>query len=323
MSAPALSGVLCCARSLDDVAMTIRCFAGQDVADRLELVVVAADGIDLTGLAPVAGSLAGVRVVRVDALDNVAAGYAAGVRAASAPVVVMLEDHSYPCPGWASALIERHAGPWAVVGPAIRNANPRCAVSRADFLMGYGRWMDPSASGEATILPGHNSSYKRDVLLALGDRLEPALLSETVLHLELAARGERLYHEARAVTRHVNFGVRRTWLPLTRWHGREFAAARSRTWSPARRALYTAAAPLIALVRLARIVRFLDRAGRRNMRFARTLPILLLGLAADAHGQALGYLRGGPPPQAMPGQEEFCRLDHVSDDDRRDLARLA
>ena len=46
---------------------------------------------------------------------------------------------------------------------------------------------------EVDYLPGHNSSYKRDVLLGYGDRLESMMESETVLHWDLRAKGHRLY----------------------------------------------------------------------------------------------------------------------------------
>jgi hypothetical protein len=84
-----------------------------------------------------------------------------GVRQASAPVVGFVESHSYPSPGWAEALIDAHRQPWAAVGPAVNNANPRTMLSWASFLLDYGRWFAPAAAGVIDDLPGHNSSYKR------------------------------------------------------------------------------------------------------------------------------------------------------------------
>ena len=74
-------------------------------------------------------------------------------------MVVLSEDHSFPEAGWAEALIEAHRGPWSVVGPVVRNANPDSLISWADFLLGYGTWLDPAPGGEISQLPGHNSSY--------------------------------------------------------------------------------------------------------------------------------------------------------------------
>jgi len=94
---------------------------------------------------------------------------------ARARIVAFGEDHCFPEPGWADALLEAHQGPHAVVAPVFLNANPGSTVSWCDFLIGYGAWMAPVAGGLRPFPPGHNSSYKRDELLAYGDRLEEAL----------------------------------------------------------------------------------------------------------------------------------------------------
>src|SRR5205823_2114181 len=130
---------------------------------------------------------------------------------ASAPVVVFCEDHAFPEPGWAVALIDAHRGPYAAVGPVIVNANPRSLISDADCLIGYGPWLHPSPGGEMSHLPGHNSSYKRASLLEYGDRLPSMLEAETVLHWDLRARGLRLYLEPRARLAHTNFAQAAVW----------------------------------------------------------------------------------------------------------------
>ena len=93
-------------------------------------------------------------------------------------------------------------------GPGVVNANPGSRVSWADFIIGYGPWAEPIDTGDVPFLPGHNSSYPREVLLDYGDRLESMLEAETVLHLDLGARGHRLLLCAAARRRHVNFSFR-------------------------------------------------------------------------------------------------------------------
>ena len=69
---------------------------------------------------------------------------------AHAPIVALAEDHCFPEPGWADALIRAHQGPWAVVGPVVRNANPATIVSWCDFVIGYGPWMERSRKRSRT-----------------------------------------------------------------------------------------------------------------------------------------------------------------------------
>lgn len=80
-------------------------------------------------------------------MRSTARARAAGVRAATAPVVALAEDHAFPAPGWAEAFIERHGEGWAAVGPVISNANPRSATSWANLLIEYAPWLEGARGG--------------------------------------------------------------------------------------------------------------------------------------------------------------------------------
>ena len=60
-----------------------------------------------------------VRIVPLDAVETLAPARAAGVRAASAPIVFIGETHIYPQPGWADALLAAFEEPWTAIVPAI------------------------------------------------------------------------------------------------------------------------------------------------------------------------------------------------------------
>jgi hypothetical protein len=214
---------------------------------------------------------------------------AAAVRAASAPIVAFTEDHSFPQPGWAAALVEAFDDGGSVVGPVVENGNPRSMVSRANFLLEYGEWMPPGRRDGRSHLPGHNSAYRREVLLSLGDRLTSMIEAESVLHWELARDGHRLMQEPRAITRHVNFS--RFWPSVAlRYHlGRQFAARRAGTWSVTRRAGYAAAFPLIALVRVARVA-LLGAGSRELLAVAVALPMVALMVTVSSVGEAVGHV---------------------------------
>jgi GT2 family glycosyltransferase len=319
---PELSVILVTPDRFETIRRTVSWLDAQTVRDRLELVIVAPSREVLELDADELDGFHGFRVVETGTVCSVAAGHAAGVREASAPVVVFAEDHSYPQPGWAEALIARHREPWAAVGPVVANANPRSAVSWADFLPGYGPWLDPTPGGVVDYLPGHNCSYKRDVLLELGADLDPMLNAESVLHWELRARGHRLYLEPAAKTRHFNFSRLSIYLRATFLHARTFAAERARggRWGPLRRLAYATAWPLIPLVRLRRVFRDLRRVPSHGV-LPRVLPPVLLGLTVSALGEATGYLLGpGQAPQKVSAYE-FRRDRHVTRRDRAEMER--
>ena len=314
---PEMSVVLLTPGTYETIRRTIGCLRAQTVRDRLEIVIVApkasALGLDQAELA----GFFRVQVVEADPIRSGAAARAAGICQATAPVVALGEDHSFPDPDWAAALIAAHRQPWAVVGPVVDNANPGTAISWANHLVEYGPWIAPAAPGPVEFLPGHNSAYKRDLLLDYGPELGAMLEAECLLHQDLRRRGYQVYLEPRARTRHLNYSLPFSWIPA-HFHGsRLFAAARTRygRWSLGKRLVYGGASVLIPLVRLRRIR---DQA-RKTLgagRFLRLLPMIGAVLLVSAVGEMAGYVGG--PGRAMQelSRLEFQRPLHLSRKDQ-------
>lgn len=312
-SAAELSVILAAPDGYASVRQTVAKLRAQTALDRLELVLL----LPADSAPPEPAEVAPFRWLKqIEApRGSIGRANAAGVRRASAPLVVLAEDHCFPDPGWAAALLEAHRGEWAAVGPGVRNANPATAVSWADFFIGYGPWMLPAARTEAEFLPGHNSSYKKAELLAYDDRLDDLLEAETLLHWDLRRRGRRLLLEPAAAVAHANFSLWRSWLPIQYYSGRLFGGSRALSMPPWKRAVYVVGSPLIPLVRLARVARQAARAELLG-RFARTLPALIVGLLLDGIGQFVGYLAGVGAAGGQVARYEYRRVDHVTAHDR-------
>lgn len=316
--APELSVVILTRDRYEACRRTIGCLSEQTARERIELVLVAPSR---SALAPDEDELAdfgGYQVCEVGELRSTGAGLAAGTRVAGAPLVVYGEEHSYPEPGWAQALIDGHRGPYAAVGCAVGNANPGTLTSWAHLFGQFGPVADPVDSGIATFLAPHHTSYKRDVLLAYGDALEDLLENESALHIDLRAKGHRLYLAGGAVADHVNISR-----PLAYWRVeflgmRGFAAARASVggWSRLHRAAFAAAAPAIPFVRARRIVREIRRAGRARQLLPRVLLVLFPALWCGAAGEAAGYLAGAGRSAALRVPVELDRYSFVSAGDR-------
>jgi hypothetical protein len=321
-SEPEMSVILATPGSIEMVGTTLLHLRAQTVRHRLEVVLVvqSADGL---GQPPaMLDGFWGHQIVEAGPFRSIAHANARGIGRARAAIVALAEDHCYPQREWAETLIAAHRGPWAVVGPVLRNANPSTAVSWCDFLIAYGPWIDPAPRGPAPFLPGHNSSYKRSVLSDYGDRLEDMLVAETVLHLDLVRQGHALLLEPAARTAHLNFASLPVWLRVQFLAGRTFASTRARGWGTAKRLAYAAAAPLIPFVRLVRLLPVLRRAGWPPRLAWRLAPTLLLGLAVDAAGQAVGCVAGPGEASRQLSRFEFDRIAFVTEEDRRALTLL-
>lgn len=307
----------------ETIRQTMSSLHAQTVRDQLEIILVvskASRSRMIQGKMELkSAEFKRVHIVEVDSMNSTAAARAAGVQQATAPVVAFTEDHSYPDPHWAESLIAAHRGPWAAVGPAMCNANPQSALSWVNFATEYAPWLHPVSGGPVDHLPGHNSSYKRHLLLAYGRQLEVILEAESVLHWELRAKGHQLYLEPAAKTFHLNYSVIIPTIRLRFLGGRLFAASRARSWSTVRRLLYCAGSPLIPLVRLRRIWRALRRARTSQPLPANVLPVLAFILACDAAGEMIGYLFGSGQAMRKLSEMEFHRYRFMSRQDQRVL----
>lgn len=318
MPAPQLSVILVATGSYAIVRKTVEHLRAQTAAAHIELVFVAASlDVPAADMTP----FACWRLVPLNPIRSIGVANAAGVAAASAPIVALAEDHCFPEPSWAANILAAHHGPWAAVGPVVKNANPASALSWADYFIGYGPWAWPSPSREADFLPGHNSSYRRDLLLAYGGQLGNMLEAETLLHWDLRAKGHRLYLDAAIVTAHTNYSRWRTWLKVQYLGGRVFGGSRLAAQSTLKRLAYAAASPLIPLVRFLRITQTVTRTNLWSQ-WLRSLPALAIGLTLDAAGQFTGYLAGPGHAMQSLAPYEFGRVHHVNRRDQREVFGL-
>ena len=309
---PDLSVILLTPDSYDTIRRTVHCIRTQSIKDRIELVIVAPSALSLNVDPSEFHDFLQHRIVELGSIRSIGSAYAAGIRAASAPVVVLGEDHSYPQNGWAEALVSAHRQPWAAVGPVVDNANPKTAISWADFLIGYGPWMKITSRNPIGFLPGHNSSYKRSILLSYGERLEDMMEAECLMHWDLSSKGHQFCMEPSAVTFHTNFALASSFTKASYYSGRQFSASRAETqsWPLRRRLFYTAASPLIPPVRFWRILKDMKRLKDVPIPTVATFGALILGLIMDGIGQFVGYTFGAGNATMKLIELEFHRDRH-------------
>ena len=282
----------------------------QTIADKLQLIILAraehCEGIE--NLRP--NEFADFTVIAGD-LSTSARARAEAVQKAAAPIVIFAEDHAFvESDYWAERLVSGHSEAVVATGPVMRNANPQSAASWATFLIEYGAWAGRVKAGPAATIPGHNSSYRRDVLLSYGDRLPDLLEMEWVIQNDLRAKGYQLHLDPSVKVNHLNYAL--LW-PSMRLHftfGRVFADSRSQEWSKTQRVLFALAAPGIFLKRLAMIA-FTCFTSNLTLTFFRALPMLILFLMLSATGEAIGYLFGAGERELELAELEYSRWRNV------------
>ncbi len=321
-AAPELSVVLVTADRFATLRRTVRYLRQQEGRERIELLLVGPDATSFDDLEPAAvAGFCAWRTFAVGPIREVERAEAMAIAAARAPVVALLENHVFPAPGWATAILRAHAGPWAAVGCVIRNANPETATSWVEHFFSYGFDDEAAPGGEVSRVSRNNSTFKREVLTAFGDRLPDVLARDGGLLGLLRTQGYRFYLEPRAVLEHLNTSRVGPTLTLRLFSARASAATRARTegWSGARRALYVAASPLFPLLRVRALWPRLRVHPRRDV-LPRIAPLFAVALGVDAVGQAMGFAFGAGDSAERAGRFDLVRLPYVREAERAQFA---
>ena len=310
-AAPALTVLVATSGRGRTVRRTLRHLRAQTIADCVEIILIGPEASSFDDLAPAeTAGFAQCRRLGIGPFDEVERAFVPGIRAATAPLVALLENHVYPDPDWAAAIVRAFAGPWSAVGSIITNANTDTATSWVEHLMTYGRHDETARGGEVARIPRNNSAFRRDVLLAFGDGLPDALARDGGLLDTLRRDGHRLFREAGARMRHLNPSLTRSMLRLRFHSGRASADTRARAegWSRGRRMLYAAASPAFPLLRL--------RAHPARAEMPVIAPLLALALVLDAVAQATGFALGAGRSAVKAGLYDLDREPHLDAADR-------
>jgi len=309
---PAMSVILATPDCYETIRNTIGHLRTQTVNDQLEIIIVVPFARSLDLNESEMSEFCQFRVVEVGPFTSIGSANAKGIRRASAPIVALAEDHTFPASGWAEALIAAHRHAWAAVGPVMCNPNdPKKVVAWADILIGFGEYLAPRQSGVVERLPGNNSSYKREVLLDYGPQLETMMENETLLQKDLQQKGHQLYLESAAQVSHLNFERVVSFLTLKYLSGRIFGAARARGWSFFYRMFYACGTPLIPLVRYWRYKKHWDSLRKRCKLPWGVIPMAWCGLLVSATGEMIGCCFGVGHAVEKRKKFQFHRLQHL------------
>ncbi len=290
----------------------VRAVRAQSISPAIELVIVCRSGAELELDPRETAGIGAVRVVEAEAIMPLSPARAAGVRAASCPLVFIGETHSYPAPDCLQALLAAHAGgDYAVVMPVIENGNPTKALSWALLMLTYRHWIDPAVRTEIETIATYNGCFRRQALVDLGERLAEMLDYGSGLDALLRDRGGRFLIEPAARLAHLNVATFRGWLPERFLTGRFWGTARSRGWSASRRLLYFLATPIAAVLIAGKPLRSVQWAYQKSRAPAGTLALILLSAMVTAAGEATGYLAGGGKAALQLAEYEVHRSRYI------------
>jgi hypothetical protein len=313
---PEASVILVASEGVQSIGKIMACLQSQSVSRRLEVLIAArADAVSELERIPWS-DFHSVRVLEAD-LSTSARARVSAIMHATGPILLFCEDHAFPIGReWAERLIKAHRSPNAAVGPVVRNANPASTSSWANLLIEYGPWLHREEAGETATLPGHNSSYKREVLIGYAETLADMLEAEWVLQKDLRRKGHTFWIDPSIEVEHLNFSLFGSTIQLQFMEGWMFAATRSADWTWPRRLAYALSFPAIAIIRFVRLCRQFFSSPQAAPDAIRSLPACFFHLCVSAVGEGVGYAFGDLGRRSALARLEYSRWRNMQENER-------
>jgi len=291
MSAFDLSVILITASNYDRLRKTIRHLAAQNLANRMQLILVCQQTSSLEIPPEDVQAFGEVTLFETGMFRSTGEPRAEAVAVAKGTITVFAEDHCFPQPGWARAIVDAHAAGHLAVGPSMSNANPNTSLSWADLSLNFGPSVDQHTSANSSLLCWHNTSYSTELLRQQND-LATLLEAEGVLFRRLEESGQSLFRAADARVIHINVSSFRSFLLGQFWGARLFWSILTAVedWSRMRRLFFVAVSPALSVRRFFRGLIDLRRIAPG--RTLSSLPYLIIGSLVLTAGAVAGLLLG-------------------------------
>lgn len=291
MMRPKVSVIVASFNAIDTINGCLSALADQECDEPFEVVVIDSSS---DGTADVARRFAGVALHTF--ADRKFPGEARNLGAARSEgeILAFTDADCVPDPRWVREILEAHRRSDPVIGGTIDNANPESRVGWAYFFCELNQWMPGTPAGYMDDIPTGNLSVKRWAFDRYGPFLEGTYSSDTAFNWRIAEDGHRPLFVPGMRVSHVNVTDLADYLRRKVFHGRCFARVRvaERRFSLARRLAYAAVSLGLPILLSARAIRNVLGRGAYRREFARSFPLVFLGLGAWSWGELLGYLDG-------------------------------
>ena len=301
VSGPLLSIVIVTAGGLDDLAVALPGLRSQTIAEKIELLIVAAVGrVSSRDILAITG-FHSVRLVEIPSVENRAKDAAVAVAMARAEFIGLHENHTRAEPETYARILEAFSPGVAAVSPVVYAANAERPWGQAMYAAGHGHAAPPARPNPRPLLVKQLTVYRAES----AHRRSPSIADEGDLQAALVAEGHELAMAPGTVLWHVNESRPSHVLRDVFFLGRQFGQARSREWSWVRRVVYVVAAPAIVAVSVRRLLGELLRTPEsRSVRLTALVPCALTGVAFGV-GEVRGYFDRSRPVDSAVERNEF------------------
>lgn len=302
---PAVSVVIPALNSRRTIARCMEALASQASAHAFEVIVVHSGEDDTLECARAA--LPAVRTKQLSTRALAATARNAGVALARGAILAFVDSDVYVDARWIDNVVAAAATEADLICGSIENANPECAVSRAEQLVMFSEFLPETPERAMWFTLSGNLVMRRAIYDRWGPFVEIRAAEDLIFSRRLRTAGARLLFYPRMRVFHDNRKTIRPYLRNQVVLGRYTAMARrlvpfadtSSYW------LFLLAVPVAPLAKLAKITWRLYRWTPAQLgALVRNFPLVLLGVIAYGAGQAAGALSSRSASAAVFGTVE-------------------
>lgn len=288
MSHHAISVVVPCTNELSDFQASATALRSQS-GPVPEIVAVERLGPEF--VAAITKEFPEAKIVSVPAGTTIPEMRAAGIRAATADAIGVIEDHVIVPPHWTEAMLGEIANGSDVVAGPVENHATETLVDWAAFLCEYSAVLPPLNDGPSDWLPGNNTVYRRQVLQRFDALLDDGKW-ENHLHDHIKKDGGTLTLRNDIISghkMHYTFGL---YFSQRYLYSRSFAGMRVSGETLPKRILMGCMAFALPPLVYYRVVRNVTTKGRHLSELRRSLPMLVPFSISWGAGEIAGYWFG-------------------------------
>jgi glycosyltransferase involved in cell wall biosynthesis len=225
-----------------------------------------------------------------------------GVREARGSILAFTDADCVADPEFVRAIAEAHRAQAPLIAGVIANGNPESRIGWVHYFSEFSSWMPQRGARSVRDLPSAALSVKRWAFERHGPFQERGYCSDTAFSWRVRSAGHDPWFDPSIRVEHTHITDLRRLLRKLVFHGRSFAAVRMTQggFGPGRRILHALGSPALPFLLLARTAGRVLRSGAYRREFARTFPLVFLGLAAWSLGEAVGYVEGPGRPVESP-----------------------
>lgn len=283
-NAAALTVVIPSVNGWADLERCLSALAGERATVALEVLVP-----ERCGAAVRDAALQGfpwARLIPVPLETTIPQMRALAFREATAPTVVVIEDHIIVPPGWARAMDARTAQA-RVVGGGLVNAATDTVTDWAAWLCEYSHLAGPMPAGAVEGIHGNHTVYDRALLVEFSDVTESGRW-EDALHNAIRDKGVTLWSRPDIVAGHKKHYTVGEYVTQRFWYSRAYAAMRTDRAGFARRFAYGVIGFVLPPLLFYRIVSRVWRGGLYRSHLLPSLPLLALFVTSWGVGEVAG-----------------------------------